>query len=527
MSGWEPVLSLCMIVKNEERHLPHCLDSVRGLVDEIIVVDTGSTDGTVRLAESYGARILHHQWQDDFAAARNVGLEAAAGDWVMVLDADEELHPEDRHLLRALCRNPDVEAYSMVQMHLTDAAGLLETEICYDIDLWRNRKEYRFESALHEQILPAIRRAKPDAVVQSCPIRIRHYGFLQQTFQAKGKSERNLRLARKLVAEHPDDFFYRFNLALELQGTQDYAAAAAEYEQVRLSLTWWPDWTAKLFKCLATCLIMQRRWEEAEAILRQGLAVFPRFTDLVFLRGLAAQEQGNHARAAVCFRLCLEMGPGRELGAWPGLAGHRAFEALARSYVALGRVEEAAEAFASAFCLQPGWTAPLAAMVEGLSGWTPDHLLCDRLSAFFDLAQPSHRIRRADVLLAGGRPDLALDSLDPLDPAPPVEAEQARYLMGLSLFRLGRYGEALEVLASGPETPDRHAGGPLLAALSCHRGSGAVHRRAARGNLAGEAYVEAARLCLKEAEFWVRVGRRPDSCPPWVASAAGEGGNGV
>jgi hypothetical protein len=95
-------VSLCMIVKDEEAMLPRCLAAVTDHVDELIVVDTGSTDRTIEIAESFGARVLHHTWDGDFAAARNVGLDAATSDWLMYLDADEVLVEGDGPRLREL-----------------------------------------------------------------------------------------------------------------------------------------------------------------------------------------------------------------------------------------------------------------------------------------------------------------------------------------------------------------------------------------------------------------------------------------
>jgi glycosyltransferase involved in cell wall biosynthesis len=88
-------ISLCMIVKNEESCLVRCMKSVRDHVDEIIIVDTGSMDNTVEIAESYGARVYHHPWENDFSKHRNQSLSYATGDWIFQLDADEELFPED------------------------------------------------------------------------------------------------------------------------------------------------------------------------------------------------------------------------------------------------------------------------------------------------------------------------------------------------------------------------------------------------------------------------------------------------
>src|SRR3972149_2146143 len=105
-----PTLSLCMIVKNEEKFLPACLESVKGHVDEIIIVDTGSTDRTVEIAESYNAKIYHHPWKNSFSKARNYSLKYATCDWILILDADEEIVKKDAHKLRKVIKDPVVPA---------------------------------------------------------------------------------------------------------------------------------------------------------------------------------------------------------------------------------------------------------------------------------------------------------------------------------------------------------------------------------------------------------------------------------
>ena len=103
-------LSLCMIVRDEEADLPTCLESVKGVVDEICIVDTGSNDRTVAIAEGYGARVEHFTWCDDFSAARNASLAMAQGDWILVLDADEILENQDARetLTKFAARHPQL-----------------------------------------------------------------------------------------------------------------------------------------------------------------------------------------------------------------------------------------------------------------------------------------------------------------------------------------------------------------------------------------------------------------------------------
>lgn len=107
-------ISLCMIVKNEEETLARCLGSVRDLVDEIIIVDTGSTDRTVKIAESYGARVFNHPWDGSFSSARNHSLKYATCDWILILDADEELNREDTPGLKEITKSNDFQVVSFV-----------------------------------------------------------------------------------------------------------------------------------------------------------------------------------------------------------------------------------------------------------------------------------------------------------------------------------------------------------------------------------------------------------------------------
>ena len=167
------MISLCMIVKNEAHCLGRCLNSVHNHVDEIIIVDTGSEDSTVDIAQQYGAKVFHFPWRHDFAAARNFSLEQARGQWILYLDADEELEaPPENCSLRALTERSDVDAYYFDIKNFSDNDELVRH---INIRLFRNNPHYRFEGRLHEQILDAIMQATPQAVVVS--FRFKHFAL--------------------------------------------------------------------------------------------------------------------------------------------------------------------------------------------------------------------------------------------------------------------------------------------------------------------------------------------------------------
>ena len=149
MTGNTPLLSLCMIVKNEQSVLARCLDSVRGLADELIVVDTGSTDETAQVAARYGARILTFDFGVvDFAAARNHALAHATGRWILVLDADERLDGEDVPLVRELIAGDDNAGYYLERLNVRPDAQDSTTD--YVVRLFPNRPAYRFQGRVHE-----------------------------------------------------------------------------------------------------------------------------------------------------------------------------------------------------------------------------------------------------------------------------------------------------------------------------------------------------------------------------------------
>src|SRR5260370_23496444 len=156
--GQRPKVSLMMIVKNEEYNLPACLTSVAGLFDEIVITDTESTDRTVEIAREFGAKVLHFTWIDHFAAARNVSLQHATGEWLFWMDADDRLDDANREKLRLLPAKLPQENVAFVVncLCLPDETGI-STEVTH-VRLFRNLPGLAWEHRIHEQILPSLRR---------------------------------------------------------------------------------------------------------------------------------------------------------------------------------------------------------------------------------------------------------------------------------------------------------------------------------------------------------------------------------
>jgi tetratricopeptide (TPR) repeat protein len=338
-------ISLCMIVKDEEAMLGRCLASVRPFVDEIVVVDTGSTDATVAIAREHGARVLDYAWTNDFAAARNVSLDAATGDWILYLDADEVLQEGEGPRLRALAGRTWREALYLVETNHTEELEIGASTRHLALRLFRNRPGRRFTGRLHEQVeeladLPAQRREVTDVLIE-------HYGYLGDVRESKGKERRNRELVEQQLADGDDGAFVRFNLGSEHMASGEFAEAVEQFrapwaEAYRVTDVA-PQGFVPILGCrLVESLLALERLEEGERVSAQVVDRFPDFTDVVLLQGHLAHRAGDDALAEERYRRCLRMGdaPPAYLPS-TGAGGHLAARSLARLLAARGAHDEA------------------------------------------------------------------------------------------------------------------------------------------------------------------------------------------
>jgi tetratricopeptide (TPR) repeat protein len=305
-------LSLCMIVRDEEQMLPRCLAAVAPAVDEIIVVDTGSVDATVEIARSFGARVVEHPWTGSFSEARNVSFEAATGDWVMYLDADEVLVQEDVEQLRAVTGRTWREAFYLVETSYTGELGDGSAIVNNALRVFRNRPEYRFTDRLHEQIAHTLPTHLPGRLEQT-PVRVQHYGYLGSIRDAKEKSKRNVELLRRQAAEAPATPFLHFNLGSEYAAAGDPASAVTELRQAQSMLMAEDglrgcEFGPPLMFRLTMALRMCGRLEEADAAAAEALQAFPGFTDLILGQARTAQSRGDLDGAVRLYERCIELG---------------------------------------------------------------------------------------------------------------------------------------------------------------------------------------------------------------------------
>ena len=305
-----PRLSVCVIAKNEEQFLGRCLASVKGLADQIVVVDTGSTDRTVEIAKEHGAEIHSFSWTDDFSAARNSALEHVTGDWVLVLDADEELVPESHEALRKLISAAAVMAWRLPIVDM----GVEEEGCSYVPRLFRNAPALFFVGRVHEQVFSSIevRRREWGLDNRLGDAQLRHYGYTAQLVKDRDKITRNLRLLEKAIEELPDEPSLLMNYGLELTRSGDRPQGLEQYRRAfqlmgsQPPARVVPELREMLLSQFATQLTAGQHFEELISALTSPLARQGGLTaSQHFSLGLALIETRQFAEAAEHMRQCL------------------------------------------------------------------------------------------------------------------------------------------------------------------------------------------------------------------------------
>ncbi|WP_139902266.1 tetratricopeptide repeat-containing glycosyltransferase family 2 protein [Clostridium thermarum] len=352
-------ISLCMIVKNEENNLARCLNSITDLVDEIIIVDTGSTDRTVEIAKSFGAKVYHYQWTNSFSAARNESLKYATKDWILILDADDEFCSEDKDLFKELV-NKSLDENNLYFFETLNYCGsfpdINNISINLNPRLFKNNFDYTYAGTVHNQLINTKNKIKD----VKYPIRIYHYGYLDTTIKEKDKRKRNISLLEDQLKEDPNNKYAHFNIGNEYFALGNMSKALEHYYKS------YEDFNPSVgygFILIIRILLANHnigQYDRALQFADIGLKYYPRFTDLYFFKAIIYTGLRRYTLAIKALKKCLELGEApAELKFLYGTGTFKAAYELGNIYLKLKDYATAFEYFVKAIKFNPNFIAAL------------------------------------------------------------------------------------------------------------------------------------------------------------------------
>ncbi|WP_051620759.1 tetratricopeptide repeat-containing glycosyltransferase family 2 protein [Paenibacillus sp. UNC451MF] len=300
-------LTLCMIVKNEAKHLERCLTSVRSLVREIIVGDTGSEDESIDIARQFGARIVPVVWEDDFALARNTVLEHATSPWILILDADEEAVSWNIPEMISLLTDSEVFGYYVQLVSYVGDRSSREYMTDSVCRLFRNDPRIRFQGTIHEDTARSILEL-PGSPIAFSSLTIAHYGYLQVELVSKNKSNRNLSILQKALTKTPEDLLLRYALGTEHFQAQQYEQAASILLPLLKEVRPNQGYGSDLYIKASYSLFMLGQDEQAGQVIEAGLSQYADFSDLHDLKASVLLRQGKPAAALDAVNMALRCG---------------------------------------------------------------------------------------------------------------------------------------------------------------------------------------------------------------------------
>ncbi len=437
-----PTLSLVVIVKDDADTIGRCLSSAKDVVDEIIVVDIGSTDRSVDIAKRFGAKIFFHEQSGDPAKTRGVAASHAKCDWVMYLNADEELVGEDTLVIRELLEDSEREGFFFNQLNFVS-----ENDSIIDLTfrLWRNRPEYRQDSASPGPAIDMVHAS--DLSAGFARVRINRYTYKGTAREREEIGQDVLTALLKELARKPENTITRFNLGNVYIQRKDYEKALETYKKAFANLSSLDVVHAsKLVRNLAICLKETGRYREALKVLTDAKEAYQDYTDLFYIEGLIRAETGEHAAAITSFGMALEAGPsGRIYVSHPGVGGHEAAYQLAKAYLAIGDEKQAVSEYRRALEYNPRYSPAIVELGSILMRREGPGGLRQSLESCADIRADEVLLALALVFSQAGHYDIGLEYLDKMTGVT-ADPSQTVLLRGQCLLNTKRYREAADTL---------------------------------------------------------------------------------
>lgn len=223
-------ISQCIIAKNEEDNIKYCLSHLKSVVDEQIVVDTGSTDRTVKIAKELGAKVFNFEWIDDFSVARNFALDKAKGDWIIFIDCDEYFSEDSikfiKDCISKLGKKKDIDGLTCELINIDSDNNILATVKNVSPRIFKRKEYLKYKNSIHE-VLCNTKLSKSNPVLADCSdyLKIYHTGYAKEEVDKKNKNERNINLLKKELEKSPKDAKLNLYLSKQLNMEKRYEEA--------------------------------------------------------------------------------------------------------------------------------------------------------------------------------------------------------------------------------------------------------------------------------------------------------------
>ncbi|KAB2336791.1 glycosyltransferase [Cytobacillus depressus] len=330
-------VSLCMIVKDEESYIKRCLDSVSNQVDEIIIVDTGSSDSTLCIAEDYGAKIFKFAWKEDFAEARNFSIEIAKSEYILVLDADEYLD-QNTNLQEVL---KELKDYYIINFKNYMDGGYITNHQA--IRLFKNNLGLKYFGKIHEHLNID---DFDNLSIAFADFFIHHDGYKNEVFNQKNKFERNLKILEKEVKNNPTGYNL-FNLGIQYKVGKEFLKALDQFKK-SYSLSKNQIYLPFLLYSMGDCLLQLGRNREGIYLMKDSIELFPKYTGFYYLMGLFYEKQNYLKAAEKEFEKCLELGEVEHFQSIEGVGSYFAYIKLSEIQQKQGKLTAALDSAFSA-----------------------------------------------------------------------------------------------------------------------------------------------------------------------------------
>ncbi len=444
----KPSLTLCMIVRNEEAQLPRCLDSVKSIVDEMIIVDTGSTDRTIEIAEQYGAKVFRHQWSNDFAAARNAGLEKASGDWILVLDADEVLDSYGCELLPLYMTHPGIEGI-LFQLHndLNENRGW-EIMVNPVLRMFRNRSEYRYRYPIHEQVIDSIAANSEGAALGQTELVIHHDGYGQKQLQTKQKIRRNRAALEQVLEKEPHNAFHLFNMGVNYCQTHEHDKAVDCFRQSRLYGPQESPFRSAAYLHEIMSLFHLQQITEALLTAEAGIKEYEDYADLYHWQGILQLQNEETDAAERAFTRALSLGSSGKYVTEKGNGTFRTLWLMGKLYQDSAQFDQAISYFTAAIEMEPVFYPALRALAHVLNCCGREQELIPLMERLMRVSGPELRLSMLATLAEANCYSTILSLTE--KKGPHTESMAEALIRFQALLMTGKLAEAKKDVQSNP-----------------------------------------------------------------------------